>query len=113
MIINHDGKQYLELPFQVGEKVYICATTDWNLGIIPGIVTDMEAYWYDKARDFYWRIYVEHDHIHGTNNPVLIVNRYVFVEEEVAKTIEEAKQKKLNRALQIEARRKVNQGVNV
>ena len=113
MIINHNGKQYLELPFQVGESVYICATTDWNLGIIPGIVTDMEAYWYDKAQDFYWRIYVEHDYIHGTNNPVLIVNRYVFVEEEVAKTIEEAQQKKLNRALQIEARRKVNQGVNV
>ena len=111
MIINHNGKPYLELPFQVGEKVYICATTDWDLGIIPGIVTDMEAYWDNKSRDFYWRIYVEHNYIHSTNNPILIVNRYVFVEEEVAKTVEEAQQKKLNRALQIEARRKVNRGV--
>ena len=113
MIIEHNGKQYLELPFQVGETVYICATTDWDLGIIQGVVTDMEAYWYDKAQEFYWRIYVEHDYMHSDKNPVLIVNRYVFVEEEVAKTIEEAKQKKLNRAIQIEARRKVNRGVNV
>ena len=113
MIIEHDGKKYLEMPFEVGEEVYICTTTDWNLGIVKGVVSDMEAYYWDKAKDYYWRIYVDHDHIHSENNPVLIVNRYIFVEEELAKTIEEAKQKIYNKAIQLEGRRKVNRGVNV
>ena len=54
--------------------------------------------------------------LHGTvenDNPALVVNRYNFCEEEIAKTKEEALEKKKNRAIQIEARRKVNRGVNV
>ena len=31
MIIEHNDKQYLELPFQVGETVYICTNIDWHL----------------------------------------------------------------------------------
>ena len=113
MIIDYNGKKYLELPVEVGDIVYICTTVDWDLGIVQGVVTGLEADWSDKFQEFYWRIYVEHDYIHGTNNPVLIVNRYIFCEKEVAKTKEEANKKLQDQIIQKEARRIVNRGVNV
>ena len=99
---------YLELPFEVGEEVYICATVDWELGIIPATIWDMTAYYNQKTKEFFWMFDVDHEHIRGKNNPNLIVNRYNFTEEELAKTKEEAIQKRNNRALQIEAKKKVN-----
>ena len=109
MIINHEGQQYLKLPYKVGEKVYICTTIDWELGIIPAVISDLEAHWCDKEKDYYFRIYVEHDYIRNPKNPNMIVNRYIFFESEIAKTIEEAQQKKLDKENQAKARRRVNQ----
>ena len=108
MIINHNGKQYLELPFEVGETVYICTNIDWDLGIIPATVWDMTAHYNQKTKDYYWMIDVDHEYIHSKNNPHLIVKRYNFTEEELAKTIEEAKRKLNDRILQAEARKKVD-----
>lgn len=99
---------YLELPFQPGEEVYICATVDWDLGIIPATIWDMTAYYDQKTKEFYWMFNVDHEHVYGKSNPNLIVNRYNFTEEEIAKTKEEALQKRNDRALQMEAKRKVN-----
>ena len=109
MIITHEGQQYLKLPFKVGETVYICTTIGWDLGIIQGVITDMEAHWYDKGQDYHFRIYVEHEHVYSKQNPHMIVNRYIFFENEVAKTMDEAKQKLHDRENQAEARRRVNQ----
>lgn len=108
MIINHNGKQYLELPFEAGETVYICTNIDWDLGIIPATVWDMTAYYNHKTKSYYWMIDVDHEHLHSKNNPHLIVNRYNFTEEELAKTVEEAQRKLNDRILQQEAKRKVN-----
>ena len=108
MIVEHNGKHYLELPFQPGEEVYICATVDWELGIIPATVWDMTAYYSQKTKEFFWMFNVDHEHIYGKNNPNLIVNRYNFTVEEIVKTKEEAIQKRNNRALQMEARQKIN-----
>ena len=108
MIINHNGKQYFELPFEVGETVYICTNIDWDLGIIPATVWDMTAHYNPKTKDYYWMIDVDHEHLHSKNNPHLIVNRYNFTEEELAKTVEEAQRKLNDRILQQEAKRKVN-----
>lgn len=113
MIIDHNGKQYLELPFEPGETVYICATVDWDLGFVPATIWDMTAYYDQKTKEFYWMFNVDHEYVFSKNNPVLVVNRYNFCEEELAKTKEEALEKKRNRAIQMEARRKVNRGVNV
>ena len=107
-IDKHNGKHYLELPFQPGEKVYICATVDWELGIIPATIWDMTAYYDQKAKEFYWMFNVDHEYVHSKNNPALVINRYNFTEEELAKTKEEAIQKWNNRALQVEAKRKIN-----
>lgn len=108
MIINHNGKKYLEVPFKPGETVYICATVDWELGIIPATIWDMTAYYDGKTKDFFWMFNVDHEYVHSRNNPVLIVNRYNFTEEEIAKTHEEALKKTQDRVLQMEAKRKVN-----
>lgn len=108
MIINHDGKKYLEVPFEPGETVYICTNIDWDLGIIPATVYDVTAFYSQKTKDCFWMIDVDHEHLYGKNNPHLIVNRYNFTEEELAKTMEEAQKKLNDRILQQEAKRKVN-----
>lgn len=103
-----DNSQYLELPFHPGEEIYICATVDWTLGIISATIWDMTAYYSQKTKEFYWMFNVDHKYIYGQNNPNLIVNRYNFCEEEIAKTKEEALIKMQNRELQVEAKKKVN-----
>lgn len=108
MIIEHNGKKYLEVPFEPGETVYICTNIDWNLGIIPATVWDMTAHYNPKTKDYFWMIDVDHEHLHSKNNPCLIVKRYNFTEEELAKTMEEAQRKLNDRILQQEAKRKVN-----
>ena len=108
MIINHNGKRYLELPFEAGEKVYICTNIDWELGIVPATVWDMTAYYDQKTKDYFWMIDVDHAYIHSEKNPNLIINRYNFTEEELAKTMDEASRKLNDRVAQAEAKRKVN-----
>ena len=108
MIINHNGKKYLEVPFEPGETVYICTNIDWNLGIIPATVWDLTAYYSKKTKDYFWMIDVDHEHLHSKDNPALIINRYNFTEEELAKTPEEALRKLNDKILQQEAKRKVN-----
>lgn len=103
-----DKSHYLELPFKPGEEVYICATVDWELGIIPATIWDMTAYYNQKAKEFYWMFNVDHEHIHSKNNPALVINRYNFTEEEIAKTKKEALEKRQNRELQIAAKKKIN-----
>ena len=108
MIIEHNGEKYLKIPFEPGEKVYICTNIDWDLGIIPATVYDLTAYYSQKTKDYFWMIDVDHEHLHSKNNPALIINRYNFTEEELAKTPEEARVKLNNRILQAEAKKKVD-----
>ena len=108
MIYEKGKSKYLELPFQPGEEVYICATVDWTLGIIPATIWDMTAYYDQKSKEFYWMFDVDHEYVHSKNNPALIINRYNFCEEEIAKTKEDALEKIKNRALQVEVKKKIN-----
>lgn len=108
MICEKGKLKYLEIPFMPGEEVYICATVDWTLGVITATIWDMTAYYDQKTKEFYWMFNVDHEHVHSKNNPALIINRYNFCEEEIAKTKEEALEKIKNRALQVEAKKKVN-----
>ena len=92
-IIKSEKGNFLQVPYLVGDEVYIGTTIDWSLGIVKGVISDIEARWSQKLNDFYFRFYVEHEYIHSEKNPNMIVNRYIFFEGEIDKTYDGAYQK--------------------
>ena len=106
--IKNEKGNFLKLPYLVGDEVYIGTTIDWKLGVVQGVISDIEVYWSKKLNDFYFRFYVEHKHIYSKQIPSRVVNRYVFFEGEIGKTYEEAKQK----ILDMESREKNREFVN-
>lgn len=77
----------VELPFKVGDAVYIAC--DWDINkVVEGVVSEVE-YSVNKNGDFL-RIYVDHEYIYSKKNPNVVQYRYIFFPNEVFSTRNEA-----------------------
>lgn len=76
--------------FQLGQKVYIAC--DWDINeVVDGKITEIELT--TNKNGVSHRIYVEHKHIYPKTNPNMVAHRYIFTENELFISKEQAEAK--------------------